>query len=112
MPESPKESTPKGIRQARLTGGKDVGIGVYTHKHVNGVILTYKNTSKNKKLIEKVSFNMRNCKIVGFNCNSLSIELVPGETDVIVIEAVNKDWSFAVNSCRYGIVDVGTSWKF
>lgn len=75
-------------------------------------MLTYQNTSKSSKLIEKISFNMRNCRIVGFNSKALNIELVPGETDEIVIEATSQDWQFSVNSCRYGIVDVNSNWKF
>ena len=76
------------------------------------MLLTYQNTSKSNKLIEKISFNMQNCRIVGFNSSALSIELVPGETDEIVIEATNQNWSFSVRSCRYGIVDVSSNWKF
>lgn len=103
---------PKGIRQARTFRGKDVGIAVYTHKHRNGVIITYQNKSKNYELIEKVTFNLQGCRIQGIRGKSLKITLDPGETDVLVVQSYTQNWSCYMSRCRYGVADVKWNWKW
>lgn len=104
----------KGNKQIRKNKGEDVGIYVYTMKAQNGIVMEYVNESSSFKLMESISFDMKNCSLEGYRGDELKITLTPGETESyrIIPDGSGRDWDARTKSCKYAVVEANSSFAF
>lgn len=78
----------------RNLNGENVDIEVRMLHHDDGLALLYSNKSRNLTLHEKVSFKLRNSKIIGRPGNSVQMKLEPGEERLVQIVRTSAKGEF------------------
>ena len=80
--------------------GQDHGVYCYTIELENETIYFYDNQSDSKSFQEKANYDMRNCSIHGFDGDTITIYLKPGQKKAVRVKSTGGEM-YCYSTCLY-----------